>query len=73
MLTYIYNKDDIEFKKYLQDKTIDIFYFPEGKNSLLENAIIYKEQKIIDLIVNLEMEYRDKGRKDCYQVYFKVS
>ena len=69
LLYYIYNNDIDKFITSLKNETLDIFYFPVGKKTLLEEAIILKNQKMIDAIVNLEMEHRIKGRQSCYQVY----
>jgi hypothetical protein len=69
-----YNDTESFINFIRENPEINIFsYFSDDKNSegqtLLELAIQYKNQKIIDVIFELEKKYRERGKNTCYQIY----
>jgi hypothetical protein len=58
------------FKEFIEKHTeTNIFFYPLGSKPLLEVALQYKTQEIVDIIYDLEMKHRNKGKSTCYKVY----
>jgi len=62
--------DTKSFKEFIEkNPETNIFFYPENRKNLLSLAIDYSNQEIVNIITDLEMKYRKRGKDTCYQVY----
>jgi len=68
-LEYLMNNDAQNFKEYFNNNPNESFFYSDKGEPLILEAISHGKQKILDSIVEMEINNREKGKYTCYQIY----